>query len=235
LAWATVAGYRAGENPARWAGNLKELLPDIPKIARVKNQPALALDDVPRWFAELRAREGMGARALEFLTMVAARSGEVRGATWSEIDLARALWVIPAQRMKMKKEHRVPLPRAAVALLEALPRFDGQALVFPAIRGGMLSDMTLSATMRRIHAADLENGGKGFLDRISESPAVPHGLRSTFRDWAAEKTQYPGELAEVALAHKISNATEAAYRRGDLIEKRREMMSDWVRFLSAIQ
>lgn len=231
LSWATVAGYRTGDNPARWAGNLKELLPASPKASRVKNHPALALDDAPRWYATLLTREGMGARALQFAALVAARSGEVRGATWSEIDLERALWVIPAQRMKMKREHRVPLSKAAVALLEALPRFEGQDLIFPAIRGGMLSDMTLSATMRRIHAADIESDGPGFVDRVSKSPAVPHGLRSTFRDWIAERTRYPGEMAEVALAHRISNATEAAYRRGDMIEKRRAMMADWASFM----
>jgi integrase len=231
LSWATVAGHRTGDNPARWAGNIKELLPAAPKSARVVNQPALALDDVPRWFAELRTRDGMGARALEFLAMIAARSGEVRGATWAEIDLERALWVIPAQRMKMKREHRVPLPQAAVALLQALPRMAGNELVFPAQRGGMLSDMTLSAAMRRMHAADVEKGGPGYLDRVSKSPAVPHGLRSTFRDWVADRTRYPGEMAEVALAHRISNATEAAYRRGDMIEKRRAMMGDWVAFI----
>jgi integrase len=231
LSWATVAGYRTGDNPARWAGNLKELLPAVAKSARVVNQPALALDEAARWVAALATREGMGARALQFAALVAARSGEVRGATWAEIDLERGLWVIPAQRMKMKREHRVALSRAAVALLEALPRLAGSDLVFPAQRGGMLSDMTLSAAMR-IHAADVDAGGAGFVDRISKAPAVPHGLRSTFRDWVAERTRFPGEMAEVALAHRISNATEAAYRRGDMIEKRRAMMADWAAFVS---
>ena len=120
LAWATVAGHRTGDNPARWAMNLKELLPTLSKVNRVENQPALQLDDAGRWFAALRARDGMGARALEFLAMVALRSGEVRGAQWSEMDLERGLWVIPAQRTKMKREHRIPLPKAAVALLQAL-------------------------------------------------------------------------------------------------------------------
>lgn len=231
LSWATVEGHRTGENPARWKGNLEELLAVVPKSALVRNQPALRIDDAPRWYAELIKRDGMGARALQFTALVAARSGDVRGATWAEIDLERALWVIPAKRMKMKREHRVPLSGAAVALLEALPRFQGQELVFPAIRGGLLSDMTLSATMRRIHASDIENGSSGFFDRVSHAPAVPHGLRSTFRDWVAERTDYPGEMAEAALAHRISNATEAAYPRGDMIEKRREMMAEWAYFL----
>jgi integrase len=232
LAWATVAGHRTGDNPARWAGNLKELLPALPKANRVENQPALALDETARWFAALRKREGMGARALEFLAMVALRSGEVRGAEWSEFDLERGLWVIPAQRMKMKREHRVPLPEAALALLRALPRQEGNNLVFWAVRGGMLSDMTLSATMRRMHESDIEAGGPGFIDRASKRPAVPHGLRSTFRDWVAERTRYPGDMAEVALAHRISSAVEAAYRRGDMIDKRRAMMADWAAFMA---
>jgi integrase len=239
LSWATVAGHRTGDNPARWSGNLKELLPAASKVARQDNQPALSLDDAPAWFADLRARDGMGARALEFLALTAARSGDVRGATWDEIDLDRGLWTVPAARMKMKREHRVPLPKRAVDMLRALPRWPGNPLVFPAVRGGMLSDMTLSATMRRMHEAaraaqggDLPEDEGGWRDPRSRRPAVPHGLRSTFRDWIAERTQYPGEMAEVALAHRISSAVEAAYRRGDMIEKRRRMMADWAAFLT---
>ncbi|AWB48225.1 integrase [Gemmobacter aquarius] len=239
LSWATVAGHRSGDNPARWAGNLKELLPAASKIAVEGNQPALSLEDAPRWFADLRKREGFGARALEFAALTAARSGEVRGATWEEIDLERGLWVIPAARMKMKREHRIPLSAAAIAMLEALPRLADNPLVFPATRGGMLSDMTLSATMRRMHEADVifasVQSTTGYLDPRSKRPAVPHGLRSTFRDWVAERTTYPGEMAEVALAHRINNAVEAAYRRGDMIEKRRTMMAAWAGFLSAME
>lgn len=233
LSWATVAGHRTGDNPARWAGNLKELLPAPSKIATEGNQPALALDDAPRWFADLHKREGFGARALEFAALTAARSGEVRGATWAEIDLERGLWIVPAQRMKMKREHRVPLSKAAIDLLEALPKLDGNPLVFPAAKGGMLSDMTLSATMRRMHEA--AEGAGGYLDPRSKRPAVPHGLRSTFRDWAAERTNFPSEMAEVALAHRISNAVEAAYRRGDMVEKRRAMMAAWAGFLNGAE
>jgi integrase len=232
LSWATVAGHRSGDNPARWAGNLKELLPAPSKVATEGNHPALPLDDAPRWFAALQSREGFGARALELLALTATRSQEVRGALWDEIDLDKALWVIPGARMKMGKEHRVPLSVRAVALLQALPRLEGNPLVFPAARGGMLSDMTLSATMKRMHESAVAEGGAGFLDRVSKRPAVPHGLRSTFRDWAAEKTTFPGDMAEVALAHRISNAVEASYRRGDMIEKRRRMMADWADFLS---
>lgn len=233
LSWATVAGHRTGDNPARWAGNLKELLPAPSKVAKGENQPALQIDDAPRWLAALQARDGIGSRALEFLALTAARSQEVRGATWDEIDLEKGLWIIQAARMKMDREHRVPLPDKAIALLKALPRFADNPLVFPAPRGGELSDMTLSATMRRLHDADKAEGGAGYVDRGSKRPAVPHGLRSTFRDWTAERTTFPGEMAEVALAHRISNAVEAAYRRGDMIEKRRGMMEAWAGFLSA--
>ncbi len=232
LSWATVAGHRSGDNPARWAGNLKELLPAASKVAKESNHPALQLDDAAPWFSDLRARDGFPARALEFLALTAARSGEVRGATWDEIDLAKALWIVPARRMKMQREHRVPLTAEAVDLLKALPRLDGNPLVFPGAKGGQLSDMALSMLMKRQHTAAVDRGTEGYLDRVSKRPAVPHGLRSTFRDWAAERTQYPGEMAEVALAHRISNAVEAAYRRGDMIEKRRRMMADWADFLS---
>lgn len=233
LSWATVAGHRKGDNPARWAGNLKELLPAPSKVSKSANHPALQLEDASRWFARLRKREGMGARALEFLVLTAARSKEVRGATWSEIDLKSELWIIPSVRMKMEREHRVPLSTEAVALLRLLPRFADNPLVFPAPRGGQLSDMTLSATMKRMHEANVAEGDPGYLDRVSLRPAVPHGLRSTFRDWVAERTTYPGDMAEVALAHRISNTVEAAYRRGDMVEKRRRMMKDWAVFLSA--
>ncbi|PTX54655.1 integrase [Litoreibacter ponti] len=233
LSWATVAGHRTGDNPARWTGNLKELLPAASKVARQDNQPAVQIDDAPRWMVAVRARGGLGARALEFTALTAARSQEVRGAVWDEIDLNAALWIVPATRMKMDREHRVPLAPHAVKLLKALPRFESSALVFPAPRGGEMSDMTLSATMRRIHLADIETGRQGFVDRLNKRPAVPHGLRSTFRDWAAERTQFPGDMAEVALAHKVGNAVEASYRRGDMLEKRRALMTAWAKHLAA--
>jgi integrase len=231
LSWATVAGHRKGDNPARWAGNLKELLPAPSKIAKEGNQPALTLKDAPRWFAALKARDGTGARALEFLALTAARSQEVRGAAWDEFDLDKALWTVPATRMKMSREHRVPLTAEAMDLLKVLPRMEGNPLVFPAARGGQLSDMTVSAVMRRMNEGDVAGGDQGFLDRVSKRPAVPHGLRSTFRDWVAERTNFPSEMAEVALAHRISNSVEAAYRRGDMIDKRRRMMAQWAAFL----
>lgn len=232
LSWATVSGHRKGDNPARWAGNLKELLPAPSKVANEEHHPAIQIDEAARWFEALRSRDGMGARALEFLAMTGLRSGEVRGARWDEIDLQSGLWIIPALRMKMKKEHRVPLPTVAIAMLKALPQLDGNPLVFHAIRGGELSDMTLSAVMKRMNEADIAAAGPGFVDRVSKRPAVPHGLRSTFRDWVAECTTFPADMAEVALAHKISNTVEAAYRRGDMVEKRRAMMAAWGEFLT---
>lgn len=231
LSWATVAGYRSGDNPARWKGNLSEMLPKPSKVAKSGNHPAVALDDAPRWWAELQAREGIAARALAFAAMTAARSGEVRGMRWTEVDMEKGIWIVPAARMKMGREHRVPLTGAAMALLEALPRIGGCDLVFPAPRGGMMSDMTLSAVMRRMQEAEEKAGRPGFLDPRSVRPAVPHGLRSAFRDWAAERTEFPGEMAEIALAHSVGDATERAYRRGDMVERRRRMMEAWGRFL----
>jgi integrase len=226
LAWATVAGHRAGDNPARWRGNLDAILPRPGRVARAAHNPALALTDAPEWFADVRARDGMATRALEFLALTAARSGEVRGATWAELDLGAALWTIPAERMKAGREHRVPLTAEAVALLRALPRFAGSPYVFPAARGGQLSDMSLSACMRRINEA--RNGG--YLDPRSGRPAVPHGLRSTFRDWCAEHG-VDRHLSEIALAHRVGSDVERAYRRTDMLQRRRALMERWDQFL----
>lgn len=231
LSWATVAGHRRGENPARWKGNLDALLPRASKVSKADNQPALSLSDVPVWFAALQKRLGMAPRALEFAALTAARSGEVRGARWPEIDLTAGLWTISKERMKAGREHRVPLTPAALAVLKALPRFDDNDFVFPAPRGGELSDMALSAVMRRMQETEVAAGRKGWLDLRSGRPAVPHGLRSTFRDWVAERTEYPREMAEIALAHTMGSEVERAYRRGDMVEKRRAMMAAWSRFL----
>jgi len=248
LSWATVAGHRQGDNPARWKGNLAEVLPKPNKLAKADNQPALALGDLSRWWAELAQREGIAARALEFLTLTAARSGEVRGMTWDELDLGGwdktdktdktpaatsatiATWTISASRMKAGRMHRVPLTPEAVALLANLPRVDNSPYVFPAARGGMLSDMTLSAVMRRIQESEAKAGRAGFLDPQSKRPAVPHGLRSTFRQWAAEQG-YPRDMAEIALAHFIGSEVERAYQRSDMLERRRAMMAAWAAFL----
>lgn len=232
LSWATVNGHRTGDNPAAWRGNLKEDLPTPGKVAKRGNHPAVALDDIATWMADVRSRSGIGTRALEFAVLCASRSAEVRGATWDEVDLDAGLWAISADRMKMDREHRVPLSPDAVALLKALPRFADNPLVFPAARGGMLSDAAISATMKRIHEAKVKDDGVGYVDARSKRPAVPHGTaRSTFRDWGAERTEYPREMLEIALAHQVGDETERAYRRGDMVEKRRAMMAAWARFL----
>lgn len=216
LDWATARGYRDGLNPARWRGHLDKLLPKPSKVARVEHHDALPVSEVGTFMAALRKQEGIGAKALELVILTAARSGEVRGARWSEVDLDNGLWVVPGHRMKAGREHRVPLSEAAITLLKSVPRHAETDLIFVGAKGGQLSDMTLSAVIRRMRA-----------------PCVPHGFRSTFRDWAAECTNYPSEMAEMALAHTISDKVEAAYRRGDLFEKRRKMMADWASFCSS--
>jgi len=226
LSWATVAGHRTGDNPARWKGNLSEMLAKPGKIAKPGNFPALTLADAPRWWADLSAREGIAAQALRFACMTAARSGEVRGMIWDEVELDAALWIIPAVRMKAGREHRVPLTEEGVALLQGLPRLASSPYVFFAPQGGMLSDMSISAVMRRMHSADVKAGGKGYVDARSGRAAVPHGLRSTFRDWAAEQG-YDHVLAELALAHTVGSEVERAYRRTDMLIRRREMLSAW--------
>jgi integrase len=237
LSWATVAGHRTGDNPARWAGNLKELLPKPSKVAKTDNQPALSLGDVARWWSDLGKRHGMAAEAMQFLTLTAARSGEVRGMTWDEVTLDPAntakragIWIIPASRMKAGREHRVALTPDAVAILAALPRMEGSPFVFFAPRGGALSDMSLSAVMRRMQETEVKAGHTGYLDPQNKRPAVPHGLRSTFRQWAAERG-YPRDMAELALAHFIGSEVERAYQRSDMLERRRAMMADWASFL----
>lgn len=217
LDWAKVQGYRTAENPARWRGHLDKVLPAPSKVAKVEHHRALPIDAIGAFMVTLREVPDITARALEFGILTAARPGETRGATWDEIDLKAGVWVVPAARMKMKKEHRVPLPAQAVTLLEGLPRFADTNLVFPSPRGKTLSDMALTALMRRLDVG-----------------AVPHGFRSTFRDWAAERTAYPGDMAEMALAHKIGSEVEAAYRRGDMFEKRRRMMKDWADFCDIV-
>lgn len=232
LDWATVTGHREGENPARWKGNLQQLLPSPNKVQKVQGHPAVPLDEIADWFTALKSRDGIAALALEFLTLTAARSGEIRGALWSEIDLDVGIWTVPADRMKAGKEHRTPLSEAAKNLLLGLPRFEGSNLIFPSPSGKQMSDMTISAVMRRIQLAEEKAGRKGFLDIRSDRPAVPHGLRSTFRDWAAERTNYPREMAEMALAHIVGSEVERAYRRSDMLEKRRQMLDEWAKFTS---
>ena len=214
LTWATVHGYRTGDNPARWKGHLDQILAKPSKIAKIKHFDALPVDAMPAFMAAVRAKEGTTARVLEFLTLTAARSGEARGALWAEVDLQARVWTVPASRMKADREHRVPLCDDAVALLESLPRQDDTDLIFPSAKSKPLVDMTLIELMRKL----------GFDSTV-------HGLRSSFRQWAAERTAYPREVAEMALAHSVGDAVERAYQRGDLIEKRARLMADWADFL----
>lgn len=236
LDYATVTGHRFGDNPARWRGNLDMVLPAPTRLTGGRNYPALRLDDAMRWLEALRGRRGSSARALELQAMTAARTGAVRFMTWGEIDLDRRLWTIQPGREASKippsgQPHRVPLGKRAMALLDALPRAEGSPLVFWNARLGVLSDAALAAVMRKIHEADLDAGGGGFVDARTGAPAVPHGLRSTFRTWVGERTTFDGDMAEVALGHKVGNKVRQAYDRSDQVEKRREMMRGWEDFL----
>ena len=229
LSWATVSKYRSGENPAKWRGNLAELLPKPSAVATKRHQPSISVKEIPQWWISLKDAEGLAARALQFLTLCASRSGEVRGATWEEFDLDAGVWTIPARRMKASREHRVPLSAAALEILDATPRFVGNDLVFPGAKGGPMSDMTLSAVMRRMHATKVKQDGQGWVDQISGDPAVPHGLRSTFRVWAAE-SGVVHDLAEICLAHDVATEVERAYRRTDMVDQRRSVMDNWANF-----
>ncbi len=219
------------KNPARWAGNLEAILPEPSKIQKVQNQPAVPIESISEWYSTLRGLDGISARALEFLCLTACRSGEVRGMLWKEINLAEKVWIIPAERMKMRREHRVPLCDRAIQILEEIPRFEGSAFVFPAAKGGMLSDMTLSKRMKQMHEREVKAGREGWLDKHSGRPAVPHGLRASYRQWAGEKTDYPREIVELCLAHDLMGSVERAYMRTDILEKRREIMDAWSGFL----
>jgi integrase len=216
LDYAAARGYRQGLNPARWKGNLDAALPTASKVAPVRHHAAVEVKEVAVFMKRLRSQDGFGARALEFAVLTAARSGEVRGATWAEIDLKAALWTVPAARMKAGREHRVPLSKPAIRLLRSLPGGRRpEDYVFPGMRGP-LSDMSLTAVLRRMGVS-----------------ATAHGFRSTFRDWVSEYTEHSREVAEMALSHVIGDKVEAAYRRGDLLEKRVALMTDWASFLSS--
>jgi len=207
LGWATVRGFRSGDNPARWRGHLQELFAAKTKIRPVNHHAALPYTDVPAFMADLRERNSLSARALEFTALTAVRTGETIGATWDEIDFAAKAWTIPAARMKAAKAHRVPLSDRTMQILAALPR-EG-AHIFP------LSNMAMLELLRGMRPG-----------------TTVHGFRSSFRDWAAERTSYPNHVAEAALAHTISDKVEKAYRRGDLFEKRRRLMADWATWCS---
>ena len=217
LGWATVSGYRSGDNPARWKDHLQNLLAKRSKVAKVEHHPALPYQQMGEFMAELRTQGSMAALALEFTILTAARTGEVIGARWNEMDMDAKTWTIPAERMKAEREHRIPLCGRAIKILKELQPL-GSEFVFPGLKGKPISNMAMLKLLQRMGRVDL----------------TVHGFRSSFRDWAAEQTAYPHEMAEMALAHAIANKAEAAYRRGDLFAKRLRMMQDWQRHCDAI-
>lgn len=215
LDWATARGYRTGDNPARWRGHMDKLLPKLEKRRRVKHLAALPFAEMGTFMTALRTHQGVAARALEFLILTATRTSEVICARWSEIDMEGAVWNIPAERMKAHRAHRVPLSPQAVKLLRSMEALRRGDFVFPGPREGKpLSDMAMLVLLERMERDDI----------------TVHGFRSTFRDWASECTNYPREVCEMALAHAVSDQVEAAYRRGDLVEKRRRLMSEWAKY-----
>lgn len=216
LDWCSVHGYRGDSNPARWRGRLEALLPAPGKVQRITHLAALPYEQMPDFMPKLQAMAGTSARALELAILTAARSGEVRGARWEEISIDDGLWVIPAERMKASKEHRVSLSAAAIDVLQSMiPQESGLIFQGKSKKGEPqpLSDMSLTAVLRRM----------GLKETV-------HGFRSSFRDWGAEQTDYANEVLEMALAHAVGNKVEAAYRRGDLLEKRKDLMTDWAKF-----
>lgn len=216
LDYARVRGYREGENPARWRGHLDHILPAKTSVARVEHHSSLRYADMPAFWPKLQVQDGMGARALELAILCASRTGEVLGATWEEIDLQAETWVIPADRMKGKSEHRVPLSGPAVDLLRKLQAARTGDLVFPGARPGRpLSNMALTMVLRRM-----------------KIEATAHGFRSTFRTWAAEETGFPDAAAEAALAHSLGGAVFLAYQRGDLFQKRVDLMEAWANYVT---
>jgi integrase len=208
--WAKARGYRDGENPFRWRGHLNKLFPSKAKIRKVQHHAALPYGDLPAFMVALRERNAVAARALEFLILVAGRTGEVLGAKWTEIDIKAKLWTIPAERMKGGIQHRVPLAPAALAVIDQMRQIQHNDFIFPGMRGP-LSNMALLTLLGRMNHDDL----------------TAHGFRSTFKDWATEQTGFPSEAVEMALAHVIEDKVEAAYRRGDLLEKRRKLADAW--------
>ena len=221
LDYAKVLGLRDGQNPAAWKGNLKLALPAKSAVAKVKHHAAMAFADLPGFVGQLQQEAGTSARALEFAILTAARTGEVIGATWSEIDLKRKIWIIASGRMKAGREHRVPLSERSCEIIREMTPAHVSPLdyIFPGARPGKpLSNMAFLMLLRRMKHVDL----------------TVHGFRSTFRDWVSEMTDFPGELAEMALAHAIASHVEAAYRRGDMIEKRRQLMGAWESFCAGI-
>lgn len=228
MSLAIARGYRSDANPATWS-LLKNELPTPSKIKKTEHRPALPWRQMSEFFSALRERRGTAARALEFLILTAGRSSEVSDATWEEIDFDRKVWIVPGERMKGGLEHRVPLTEQAIAVLHVMWGLD-DCLVFPGSRGGTMSDGTINAVVKRMHRARLKANKLGWIDPKYDRIAVPHGFRSSFKDWARETTYYADEVSELALAHVNSDATRAAYARGELLEKRRRLMKEWQAF-----
>jgi integrase len=229
LGWATTSGYRTGENPARWKGHLENLLATISKSGRTKHHPSLPWQRIGAFMSALRVREGISARAVEFSILTASRSGEVRGARWAEFDMTDKTWTIPAERMKAKREHQVPLSDAALALLKSIPKNDEDDVVFAGTKCQPLSDMSLTGVIRRMNGDE-----KPVWTDANGDGITVHGFRSTFRMWAAETTNYPREVAEHALAHQLPDAVERAYQRGSQFAKRAALMSEWAVYCSTV-
>ncbi|MCP5186559.1 MAG: tyrosine-type recombinase/integrase [Pseudomonadales bacterium] len=228
LAYATTRGFRQGDNPARLKGHLDTLLPSASALKGNKHHPALSYCEIGRFMGDLKGTHSVAARALEFSILTAARSGEVRFAKWSEIDLHEAQWTIPADRMKAKKLHVVPLSKQAVSLLKTLQGQTDGEYVFPGQRAATLSDMTIAKVVKSLHKKAVVRGDEGYTDRYMENRvATPHGFRSTFRDWAGEQSPFPREVIEHALAHQLKDKAEAAYQRGSYLPKRTELMQAW--------
>jgi integrase len=215
LDWATARGYREGANPARWRGHLESLLPKKSKVHRVKHHTALPYSEIAPFMTALRQRDGITARAMEFLILTAARTSEVIGARWDEIDIGERVWTVAVDRMKGGRAHRVPLSEPAIVLLREMAAIRSGEFVFPGrVAGRPLFSMALLKLLGRMRSGNL----------------TTHGFRSTFRDWVAERTNFPSEVAQMALAHSVSDRVEAAYRRGDLFDKRRQLADEWARY-----
>lgn len=230
LDWARVKGYRDGENPARWRGHLSKLLPPKAKVWKVQHHPSLPYSQLPAFIHDLRRHEGVGAAALEFLILTASRTGEVIGMRAEEIDWADRIWRVPAVRMKAKREHRVPLSNIAMSVLSRMNARNGE-YVFPGLSGAGLSNMALLKTIERMSDDRNSMGLPRYKDpKLEDSDITTHGFRATFKTWASEQTNFPNELVEAALAHVKGDKVEAAYLRGTMIERRRELMDAWADF-----
>lgn len=228
--YAKAMGYFEGDNPAEWKGNLEPILGNLKQKSRP--HPSLPYEQVSEFIQDLRQKKGISPKALEFAILTACRSGEIFGAKWQEIDFKNKVWIIPKERMKADKEHRVPLSEQAIELLKSIQTdIEPQSYIFPAPRtGSMLSDMSLTTLIKRMHEQKLKENSLGYIDPKQNRVITAHGFRSTFRDWSADKTDYPREVCEHVLAHKLPDEVEAAYLRSAYLEKRKGLMADWSKY-----